>query len=180
METDTHTHDQPGDPTQDTRDEQVTARRGKRQTKAKSPKANQAGASKEAPTVATNPTPNAWREESPGKAPHYPQSLGSILQHIFEPLCQRKPQMRMMMDWPLIVGNALARWTWPVKIQQSRLGPGVLYIQVDAAHYFDAWSQSLVYLERVNQYMGYGAVHRVHFTRVDSMKRGEDSHADTV
>jgi hypothetical protein len=55
-----------------------------------------------------------------------------------------------------------------------------LYIQVDAAHYFDAWSQSLVYLERVNQYMGYGAVHRVHFTRVDSMKRGEDSHADTV
>lgn len=99
----------------------------------------------------------------------YPQSLGRILQHVLEPLCQRKPHMRMMMDWPLIVGPELAQWTWPMKVHQARQGPGVLYVQVHAAHYFQAWSQTSLYVDRVNQYMGYGAVQRVHFTRVESM-----------
>lgn len=97
----------------------------------------------------------------------YPQALGAILHHIFEPLWQRKPHMRMMMDWPLIVGTDLAKWTWPVKMLTPRHGPGVLYVQVGGAHYFQAWSQSAIYVERVNGYMGYGAVKRVHFVRVD-------------
>jgi hypothetical protein len=67
------------------------------------------------------------------------------------------------MDWPLIVGNDLAAYTWPTKILRPGKNQPWLYLQVKSGWEMQAWAASPLIIERVNQYFGFQAIQRLKF-----------------
>jgi hypothetical protein len=88
-------------------------------------------------------------------------ALGTLMQALMRPIYEKTPHMSLMMDWPMIVGSEIGAYTWPVKIVSPKNGPGVAYIQSHPSHAIQAWSASVVIIERINQYLGYQAVNRI-------------------
>ena len=92
-------------------------------------------------------------------------ALGDLVQSILRPVFEKKPHLSLMMDWPMIVGSEVSAYTWPLKIVSPQNGPGVAYIQSPPAFAMAAWSNSMVMIERINQYLGYEAVHRIRLVK---------------
>ena len=92
-------------------------------------------------------------------------ALGTLMQALMRPIYEKTPHMSLMMDWPMIVGSEIGAYTWPVKIVSPKNSPGVAYIQIPASHSIQAWSASVVIMERINQYLGYQAVNRIRFIK---------------
>jgi len=98
------------------------------------------------------------------------QALGDLVQSLLRPVFEKKPQLSLMMDWPMIVGSELAAYTWPLKIVSPQNGPGVAYIQSPPAYAIIAWSHTGVMIERINQYLGYQAINRIRLVKDDIVK----------
>ena len=98
--------------------------------------------------------------------------LGDLVQSILRPVFAKKPQLSLMMDWPMIVGSELASYTWPLKIVSPQNGPGVAYIHSPPAYAIVAWSHTGVMIERINQYLGYQAISRIRLVKDDVAKTG--------
>lgn len=88
------------------------------------------------------------------------KSLGALAREILTPMFKAHDHLRLMMDWSLIVGEDLAKLTWPQKTVTTPRGQ-ILYVRVAQEKSMEVWGASPLIIERVNQYLGWGAVHRV-------------------
>ena len=93
------------------------------------------------------------------------QPIGKVVSSITKPLFRKKPQMALMMNWPLIVGEELARDTWPLKIVSAKAADSTLYVSIQASRALEVWGKSALLLHRINQYFGHEAIQRVRLTK---------------
>ena len=104
----------------------------------------------------------AARRTRPARRP--PPSAGRVLTRLLKPLEDRfgdGPQA-LQARWREIVGDVLARHTEPVKLSRGRGGgPGSLEIRVNGPAAALIQHQAPEILERVNLFLGAGAVDRL-------------------
>ena len=63
--------------------------------------------------------------------------------------------VRLRLDWPLVVGTELARWTRPERLLPGRDGePGVLHVAVAPAFALELQHRAPHLIERVNTHFG--------------------------
>ncbi len=68
-------------------------------------------------------------------------------------------EARLMLDWPSVIGEALARFSMPEKLARGRGGePGSLHVLVDGAFALELQHLAPQVVERVNGYFGYPAI----------------------
>ena len=89
------------------------------------------------------------------------QSIGGLLQSLIQPLFQKHPHLNLMMEWPGVVGERIGGYTWPSKLLSVPREGGILYLQVKPSYEMMAWADSVLILERVNQYFGCAAVAKI-------------------
>jgi hypothetical protein len=70
---------------------------------------------------------------------------------------------RLVSEWPAIVGEALAKACWPVKLafRRGERRDGTLRLRVLPALALEIQHREPVLLERINGYFGYSAVARI-------------------
>lgn len=75
----------------------------------------------------------------------------------------------LIMEWPDIVGAEVAGWCIPVKLTFARgqKDRGTLVLDVFGAHGLELQHRAPAIIERVNRFMGYGAVARLTFIRAE-------------
>ncbi len=79
----------------------------------------------------------------------------------------------LVMNWPAIVGDAVARYARPAQLQwpprpakrdpEAPIGPATLILRVDGAFALEAQHNAAVIVERVNAYLGWRCVDRIAF-----------------
>jgi hypothetical protein len=75
-------------------------------------------------------------------------------------------EARLLLDWPAIVGEALARQTVPERLQRPRgEGGGVLHVRVAGAFALELQHLEPVVIERINAHFGHAAVARLKLTQ---------------
>lgn len=94
------------------------------------------------------------------------QKIHASCGHILSQMFQTKDFLysKILQDWHGIVGPELADATRPQRIHVFK-NEGILYIDVDASGSLWVPAHSTALIERVNQYMGYKAIHRITFRR---------------
>ena len=94
-----------------------------------------------------------------------PQPIGYQIEKLIKPFSQSQGfcEARVLLDWPLIVGDFLASQTAPERIAFARGTriKGTLYIRLPSALAPEIQHLSLQIIERINQYFGYQAVEKM-------------------
>ena len=104
----------------------------------------------------------AWRRTKPVRRP--PPTAGRSLVKTLKPFEDRFGQgaQGLITRWKEIVGETLARHTEPVRVTKPRGGgPGALEIRVDGPAAALIQHQAPEILERVNLFLGSGAVNKL-------------------
>ncbi len=75
-------------------------------------------------------------------------------------------EARLLLDWPSIVGETMARHTLPERLARPRgEGGGVLHVRVAGAFALELQHLEPVVIERINAHFGHAAVARLKMTQ---------------
>lgn len=98
------------------------------------------------------------------------KALGDTLSKVTRKISARQgfSEGRLLVQWALIVGPALAAYTCPTRIRYpDRNSPqGVLTVQVEGAWSLEVKHLEPVILERITAFMGYPAIARLNIRQV--------------
>jgi hypothetical protein len=100
----------------------------------------------------------AWRRG--GGLRRLPELLGRVL----DPAARRRglTEVRLLTDWPLVIGPELGARCQPVRLSRSAGGHGgVLTVHVGGASALELQHSEPQLLERINDFFGYPAVARL-------------------
>jgi hypothetical protein len=104
------------------------------------------------------PTPAGFRRG--GGLRRLPELLGRVL----DPAARRRglAEARILTDWPLVVGSALATRCQPVRLSRAGDGQGgVLTVHTGSASALELQHGAPQVIERINGFFGYPAVARL-------------------
>jgi len=97
------------------------------------------------------------------------RAVGASLPRIAKPVLGKQGlgEAQLLQEWPAIVGEALARQCWPIKLTFARgeRRDGTLRLRVAPALALEIQHREPILLERINGYFGYRAVTRLVLTQ---------------
>ncbi|MTI08876.1 DUF721 domain-containing protein [Rhodospirillaceae bacterium RKSG073] len=91
-------------------------------------------------------------------------------------------QVSLITDWHRVVGERLAQFSQPLKLQfqrGQRMG-GVLHIRVTGAMALELQHMEPLLIDRINTYFGYGAVASIRLKQVGSLQAIRKKTPDTA
>ena len=92
------------------------------------------------------------------------RTLGEMIRKSTKKCYKKRPaaEQKLLLDWPLIVGDRWATISTPQKITGGRQG-GIptLHLLIDAPFALEAQHQEPVLLEKITRYLGYQAIQRI-------------------
>ena len=101
---------------------------------------------------------------------HATSAIGRLLSDLLSPAARRRgfAQAAVLAEWDRIVGPMLAARCQPVRLafERGRTTHGVLFLRARGGAALELQHATLQICERVNDYMGYPAVARVHLMQV--------------
>lgn len=92
-----------------------------------------------------------------------PRRLPELLGRILDPAARRRglAEVRLVTDWAMVVGPALAARCQPIRLTGRRGEDGVLTIHVGGASALELQHSAPQLIERINDFFGYPAVGRL-------------------
>ncbi len=101
---------------------------------------------------------------------HATSAIGRLLSDLLSPAARRRgfAQAAVLAEWDRIVGPMLAARCQPVRLafERGRTTHGILFLRARGGAALELQHATLQICERVNDYMGYPAVARVHLMQV--------------
>lgn len=98
-------------------------------------------------------------------------AVGTLTAELLAPMFQKKDFLysRLALDWPSLVGEDWACWSYPIKIGFSPQEEGVLHLAVCDGKALELGHRTYELIARLNQYFGYAAITRVMLKRTRFM-----------